>query len=337
MSEKYQISSINRAEFERYTEAIKPVVTPIEQSPLWAGFESKISGREPLGAFKVMHRGRLVAIFSATLYKNRGRDWVWIKHGPLFASVPTSQIVQQVCSGLKSYFSRVRNVSPVFIRLSSPTKITGLKEPFEHTMYDQTVVVDLTKDQEELFLSFSQSVRQAVKKARRLKVEINELSKAEAVKNFDKHHYLILTETAKRAGFKVHPASLYKKMLEELWPNARLYEARYNDKVVAWAIVTEYQDTATYYYSASNQAARESEAQYLLQWQIITDLRARGLLRYDLMGIAGKHSPHLASVTGFKKKFAKNSIDVPQTYDLLIKPLAYYLITAGIKLRRRLR
>ena len=93
--EKYTFHKLTEAEFLDYQNALLPVVVPLEQSIIWGDFNDSVSEREFLGSFKYQDSsGKFIALASATLYHERGRDWIWIKHGPLFASVPNTEIIK---------------------------------------------------------------------------------------------------------------------------------------------------------------------------------------------------------------------------------------------------
>jgi lipid II:glycine glycyltransferase (peptidoglycan interpeptide bridge formation enzyme) len=337
MSDLFSIKKITATEFDKLKSVLKPVKFPIEQTPMWGDFDNAISNRKFLGSYSYFDEsGRLVALASATLYSQKGRDWIWIKHGPLFASIPNTQIIQKMCATLKNQFSTVDEFAPLFIRLSMPSRTKGLYLPFEHTMYDETVVLDLEKSEEELLAEMSQSGRQGYRKAMKNDIQVTEITE-NRLKVFKNKCYPILEETGKRGGFGIHPLSLYIAMLEALKKNARLYCSYHNKKVVAWAITTEYDNQALYYYGGSNIEARDTSAPYLLHFEIIKAMKARGNKTYDFMGIAGKNYPSLANVTQFKLKFSKNIVKVPQAYDLPLQQLKYKLLTSAIKLKRKLK
>lgn len=335
-SNVYKITKLSEKEFSHLANKLSPISIPIEQTPTWGQFDNKLPNRKFLGSFRYDDSGgRLIALGSATLNTQRGRAWVWFKHGPIFTNVPNSKSMEKMCSTLKEQFSNIGNTRPLFIRLSTPTKIKQLLQPFEHTMYDQTIQIDLSDDIEKIRFAMSQTSRQEIKKANSLSVKIEKYDGLKATKVFKLSCYKILQETAQRAGFSVHPLSYYETFLTEL-NGATLYTAKLDDKVSAWAIITVFKKTALYYYGASNLAARNSGSAYLLQWQIINDLKKAGMQSYDLMGIASPSYPSLKNVTNFKQKFSKNIVQVPATYDLPISKLKYRLLSSSIKLKRSL-
>jgi hypothetical protein len=336
MPETFTILKLSDDEFSKLADSLQPVVIPLEQSSSWGAFDSTLPGRKFLGSFRYDEDGLFVALASATLYQQRGRDWIWIKHGPVFASVPTTETIKKMCATLIKQFREIDGIRPTFVRLSSPTFSSPLKKPFEHTMYDQTVELDLTQDEDTIWFGMSQTARQEIKKAEKKGVAIGAVAAHEAAEVFEKTYYPLLRETSSRSNFGIHPASVYASMLKHL-PHANMYVASLNKKPVAWAIITTYRGRGLYYYGASGETARTTGAAYLLQWHIIKHLKRQNVTTYDLMGIAGRFFPALKSVTNFKMKFSKNVVDVPMAYDLPIQPLKYALLKTALKTKRILR
>lgn len=336
MPENFTITKISDAEFASCAAALSPLKIPLEQTPLWGTFDAANRGRIFLGSYRIdAADGRLVALGSATLYKQKGRDWIWFKHGPLFASVPNTEVIQKMCASFKQYFSHTEGSSPVFIRLSSPTHAKPLRLPYEHTMYDETVIVDLEKSEADILAGMSQSGRRSLRSALKRDITIEEVTKVKA-SVFESECYPILKETGSRDGFGIHPLSLYIALLNELPKNARLYIAKVAGKTEAWAITTEYDEQAVYYYGGSSHTARTTDAAYKLHWEIMKEMKARGNTTYDFMGIAGKHFKGLENVTQFKLKFSKNIVRVPITYDLPLQQLKYILLSTAVKTKRYL-
>lgn len=337
MKSVYSFSQISASEFEAMASSLSPVKIPIEQTPLWGEFDDSLPKRTFLGSFRYDDGTRMIALASATLYQQKGRDWIWIKHGPLFAHEPNTEIIKKMCSTFKQQFARVQETRPVFIRLSLPSSVSDVKTPFEHTMYDETVIIDLTRSEEEILANMSQGGRRSLRKAQKEELIVNEYSGETASDIFTNHCYPILKETGQRDGFGIHPVGLYTNMLERLPENATLYTISHQKQVVAWAITTEYAKNVLYYYGGSNALARDLHAPYLLHWEIMKKMKARSNTTYDFMGISGSNYPELASVTTFKLKFSKEITKVRPAYDLPLKPAKYRLLSLAIKTKRKLR
>lgn len=336
-SDIFTFSQLNDADFLTYQKALSPLKVPLEQTIKWGNFNQNIAGREYLGSFRYHdNAGRFVALATAILYHEKGRNWIWIKHGPLFAVIPNTETIKKMCATLRYQFATASNTKPLFIRLTLPSGVAPLTLPFEHTMYDETIVIDLKKSEETLFAELSQSGRQGVRKALKASITVQEITKNTS-DFFAKKCYPILEETGSRDKFGIHPLTTYTTMLESLPEEAKLFVAGGDEDVQAWAIITEYDGQALYYYGASNAKSRETHAAYALQWEVIKTLKDRSCTTYDLMGIAGKHYPSLANVTKFKTKFSKNIVTLPLTYDLPLQPLRYCIVTSAIKVKRKLK
>ena len=336
MNDIFKYTPLDETEFQKITSDLGSTNLPIEQTPIWGNFDNHIQGREFLGSFKYTRSDdSLIAIASATLYKQKGRNWIWIKHGPVFKTKPDTKTIDKMCNTLRHQFSDSQYETPLFIRLSTSAKTSSLKTPFEHTMYDQTIIIDLNKSEDEILSDMNQSGRQGYRRAIKAGIKVHEVKKNQ-VKIFQDQCYPILLETGERGGFGVHPLAIYTTMLECLSENIKLYVATSDEAVIAWAITTEYNRRSLYYYGGSNILARDTYAPYLLHVEIIKDMKLRGNISYDFMGIAGKNYPSLANVTQFKMKFSKNITNVTEAYDLPLNNYKYWLFSNILKLKRKL-
>lgn len=337
MNNQISIKKIDQIEFAKIEKSLGSLAIPLEQSPTWGEFDNAIADREYLGIYGFYTtKSELIAVGGATLYKQKGRNWVWFKHGPVFTSVPNSETVQKMCTALKAHFTSEQTNQIMFIRLSTPTTCKSLVLPFEHTMYDQTVVIDLSQSEDEILKGMNQSGRRSLRDAQKAGIVVEEITE-ERSNYFTSSCFPILQETGLRDGFGIHPLRSYISMLDTLKDVARLYVAKDGSEVLAWAITTEYGKQAVYYYGGSSAKARESSAAYLLQWEMIQAMKSRGNKTYDFMGIAGKNYEGLKNVTQFKTKFSKNIVDIPFTYDLPLRPLAYKSLALLIRAKRKLR
>lgn len=169
--------------------------------------------------------------------------------------------------------------------------------------------------------------------------------------------YDLLTQTTTRDQFSGHPLKYYQEILATLGPHqAKLYLAEYTPpapaphetpapshapahqhhaatQILAAAIVTYFNDTATYYFGASSNENRNTMAPYLLHWQIMQDAKTAGYKFYDLFGISPENpndkssTPHpWQSVTDFKLKFGGMRINYIPAAEIIYKPFWYACI-----------
>lgn len=315
--------------------AAESLMLPIEQSFAWQDFDKKVPGKKPLGVFFAKDGSEVVAVVALTKVSQQGYDWIWAKHGPFFVSkTVTNETVEKT---LKALIAHVKNMQKgaVFLRVTTPKVNVNLQPPIHHIMYDRTIVIDITKSDETILANMNRGGRYDLKQSLKKGLEFKEHSGAEAAKKFDAF-YAILEETATRDGFRANPKINYVRMLESLGDSVSLYAAYSDDEPVSWAIVTQYAGRGVYYYAAGNALGRKLGAAYGLQLFIMQSLRAKGLSEYDMMGVASPDYPSYSSVTGFKKKFSSNVIDIHKTFDIPLSP-KYAVIKYAKKLKEAVR
>lgn len=188
-----------------------------------------------------------------------------------------------------------------------------------------TNVIDLQQNEEEILKNMHQKGRYNIRLAKKHKVTIQES------KNIDLF-YKILESTAKRDNFHINPKKFYKTMLETLQPasKAKLFLAYHPDsnEPIAGIINTYIDNTATYYYGASDHNYRKYMAPYLLQWHAIQDAKQKNYKTYDFLGVANPNNPKdpLQGVTSFKNKFGGTTIQYKSASTIVHKPLFYFLL-----------
>jgi len=187
----------------------------------------------------------------------------------------------------------------------------------------KTVILDITKSEQELLSQMHQKTRYNIKLAKRKGVMIEESDKK-------MDDFLRLSkETAKRDNFHIHDQGYYKKMIEVLGKQGiiKLILAKYKNKVIAANLVCFFGGTVIYLHGASDYNFRSLMAPYLLQWQTILQAKELGFKYYDFWGINEKKWP---GVTRFKKGFLPRrqtgngqEITHPGAFDLIFQPLWY--------------
>ena len=184
----------------------------------------------------------------------------------------------------------------------------------------KTLILDITKSEEELLKQMHQKTRYNVGLAQKKGVVV-EISNSESQAFFG-----LLKQTAKQDKFHLHPKEYYQKMLE--FDIIKLFLAKYQDKIIVANLVCFFGQTAVYLHGASDYNFRHLMAPYLLQWQAICQARKQGLKYYDFWGIDEKRWP---GVTRFKKGFGGQETAYPGAFDLIFQPWWYQ----GYNLARR--
>jgi lipid II:glycine glycyltransferase (peptidoglycan interpeptide bridge formation enzyme) len=242
---------------------------------------------------------------------------------------------------------------------------------------EDTLIIDLTKTNEEILKQMKEKGRYNIRLAERKGVRIieadpqNQKLFAQQIQNY----FEILQETTSRDKFYGHGIGFYKNMVEKLSPTkhelkslkrdparafskdpsltrenlkkgfAKLYLAEYEGTTLAGIIVTFHKNTAIYYYGASSNAHRNLMAPYLLQWHAMMQAKKYGCTKYDLLGIApptkkdefGPKHHPWRGVTEFKRKFGGTCTKYIPAQELSFKPLTHSLYKLAKKLRKSFR
>lgn len=226
--------------------------------------------------------------------------------------------LNQLAKKHNSIYTIIENTSP----LTSPQKN---KKAIREIIPRFTSIIDLQKSEEDILKNMHSKGRYNIRLAEKHNLTIQ---KSTSTKEF----YQILEKTAKRDKFYINPPQFYQTMLDTLQPKgkAKLFLAYHpnHKSPIAGMLNTYIEDTATYFYGASDHEYRKYMAPYLLQWHAIQDAKQNNFKTYDFLGIANPNNPKdpLNGVTNFKSKFGGQNIQYSSTQIIIHKPLLYTLL-----------
>lgn len=211
----------------------------------------------------------------------------------------------------------------------------GFKKSPMHLAAEHTVMIDLTKTENELLSEMRRQTRYEVRRAAKLGIVVE---KYQSVEIFNEFH-LVQMETAKRQDFV--PPSLETLLAEreafgeKIW----IYKAIFENKPVAYGLIIGNGLEADYYEAASTELNRKLPGAYALLWQAMRDLREEGYKRFNLWGIApaGQPNHRYAGVTTFKTGFGGEIVEFVPAHDLIISKVRYAADFAFETMRKRKR
>ena len=241
-----------------------------------------------------------------------GLQYAYIPRGPIM-NLQSKSAIEIVTHELRT---KLTADSAVFVRVEwpymsdhSPISSTDLSQwefvSVKSVQPADTIVMDLTKNEEALLSSMHSKTRYNIRVAERHGVIVKEGNDIDLF-------WRMLSETAARDKFHTHSQEHYTKMFSALSQNRgdgslrmKLVFAEYEGKVIAGAIFLEYGDTVTYLHGASVAAHRNVMAPHLLHWTAIREAKRAGFRRYDFWGVAPSDdaSHPWAGVTRFKTGF----------------------------------
>lgn len=188
---------------------------------------------------------------------------------------------------------------------------------------EDTLVIDLNKDEKEIFDSFEKRCRREINQAAQKNVIIYSDNSESAVKEF----LSLLEKTAKRDSFRSHPEIYYKKMTAALRNSGKidLFFAKSGEKIISACIAVYFGKTASYIHAASFGPYRAANA---LVWAAIREAKKKQCLWFDLYGVAPENAPEdhpWRGLTRFKESFGGRRIHYISAFDYPFSRFKYNL------------
>jgi peptidoglycan pentaglycine glycine transferase (the first glycine) len=297
------------------------------QSWAWGEFQEKVGVK--VLRLGVEDGGKLVAV--ASLIKRSsplGMNYFYCPRGPI-VNYKLSIINEKLFDFLLSEIKKIANKEKViFLRIEPIDKINNSSFIINNSLdvqVSKTIMLDLTKSEEELLAAMHQKTRYNIRLAEKKGVAIKESPLSRGVAEgrgvsddeFEKF-WSLMSATVNRDGFRLHEKEYYKKMLST--ENIKLFFADYQNKIICAGIFSFFGDTAVYLHGASANENRELMAPHLLQWELIKKAKASGCKYYDFFGIDEKKWP---GVTRFKRGFSGEEMNYPGTFDVIFEKTKY--------------
>ena len=183
----------------------------------------------------------------------------------------------------------------------------------------RTLILDLTKSEDELLGEASKKTRQYIRKSGRQGLEIKHITSRSDLKPL----LAIYHQTAERAGFPLHGDQYYYDVHEKLGESSVIFAAYKDDQPIAFVWLAASSRTAFELYGGMNQTGQDLRANYALKWHAITKCKEWGIERYDMNGLLND------GVSTFKQGFAAHENRLVGTYDYPLSPL-YPLWSKGL-------
>jgi lipid II:glycine glycyltransferase (peptidoglycan interpeptide bridge formation enzyme) len=191
-----------------------------------------------------------------------------------------------------------------------------------------TVVINLDRSEDELLASFNQSARRNIRKAQAGGVVV---APAEPTEANLATMYELMAATEARARYGLRP----KAYFFDYWRaqaaagQAQLLFASVDGEVLAGIFVTYLGKRAWYKDGGSFDKRRDLSATYVMQWEVMRWLMARGITSYDLVGVPNRDQVGQGDARDglyeFKSKFNPEITEFMGAYDLVGNPAAYKL------------
>ena len=192
----------------------------------------------------------------------------------------------------------------------------------EQVQFRNTVLLDLTRSEDEILAAMKQKTRYNVRLAERKGVTIRTGTERDIPQL-----YQMYAETSVRDGFVIRDAAYYQytwgKFIRSGLANPLLAEV--DGEIIAGLILFVFANKAWYLFGMSRESHRDKMPNYLLQWAAIRQAKAAGCASYDLWGAPDTFDENdsMWGVYRFKEGLGGTVIRTIGAWDFPVKPGIY--------------
>lgn len=202
---------------------------------------------------------------------------------------------------------------------------------------EYTMVLDLTRSEDEIMANMRKNTRYYVRRSEREGVKVRISQDPQDLKVL----FELYQETVERQEFIPYDFDFFKTEFEIFHADdlTDIYIAEYDGKPVAAAMMVYFDKGAYYHHGASIRLENDVYAPYLLQWEAIKNAKRRGMETYDFFGVAPNDDEDhpRAGLTKFKRGFGGERVRWMHTLDYPVNPLRYWIMYWFVRWERRKR
>lgn len=237
------------------------------------------------------------------------RRLLYVPRGPVWKEGRGEAVIDSLASFVKTQFPGVvLTVEPDSVEMPLAE---GWRQSPNTILIPSTLILDLTKTEDELLAAMTKKTRQYIRKSGREGVEIRRVRRADDIASL----LAIYRETAARAGFALHDDQYYYDIHEQLGDSSIIFAAYVSGAPVAFLWLAASRRTAFELYGGMNDEGRDARVNYTLKWHAIRKCQEWGIERYDLNGLLND------GISTFKRGFADHEDTLAGTYDYPLSPL----------------
>jgi lipid II:glycine glycyltransferase (peptidoglycan interpeptide bridge formation enzyme) len=268
---------------------------------------------EIIGAAQLLVR-RLPAPFKSLVY---------VPRGPVAETADRAVVLDAIASHAKRTHGAVAvTVEPDWTDFPD---VTGWKSSSNTILIPRTLILDLTKSEDELLAVMAKKTRQYIRKSANEPIEIRQVRSREELDAC----LAIYKQTAERAGFGLHGDQYYYDIFDKMGEYSLVTAAFYEGSPVAFLWLGISEQTAFELYGGMNDDGQRLRANYALKWWTIQQTKKWGIERYDFNGLLND------GVSTFKQGFADHEDMLAGTYDKPLSPL-YTVWTKALPLGKKI-
>lgn len=253
---------------------------------------------------------------------------VYVPRGPFSRADDSANFLNQLADHVKQkYHPLVLSIEPDTMKFEVPE---SWRQSSNKILPNETIMLDLEKDQADLLADMSKKTRQYIRKSSAdSSLDIRKIRSEEDFKKcLGVYH-----ETSQRANFPIHSDRYYFDVHQKLGENSQILGAYVDNELVAFLWLAISAEVAYELYGGMNEVGRDLRANYALKWQAITKCQEWGISRYDFGGLIE------GGVSNFKLGWSSQPIKMAGTFDLPLSWLygVWYRILPIVKKINRLK
>lgn len=306
---------------------------PFTQADFYGDWQKKL-GRT-VKRFLVYGDREIAAYFQLIKYPLLfGKNYFYIPYGPVI-----KDFSEDFFNNFKQELKLIaKNENAVFVRLDFTPLVSNeilskffTKAEFYtyHSAYFQPRVewfLGLEKTEDELLMAMHEKTRYSIRLS-----EKKEITAEIITEDFEKYFeifYELMSETAKRNGFNIHPKNYYINIFQNLSKTKSFLSiAKYGQKILAVNLIIVFGKIANYVFGGSSDEERNRMPAYLAHWKAICYAKQLNCDYYNFGGISAENKIYNGwdGLTIFKKKFGGKEITHSDFFDMVANPFWYRL------------
>ncbi len=196
----------------------------------------------------------------------------------------------------------------------------------EQVQFRNTVLLDLTRTEDELLATMKQKTRYNIRLAAKKEIVIRPGTPADFPVLVEMYR-----ETAARDGFTIRPTEYYLDAWQTFYRDglAQPLLAEYAGEPVAGVMLIRSGNAVLYMYGASTEKERPRMPNHLLQWEAIRWAKAQGATTYDFWGAPDEFvdTDRMWGVWRFKEGFNGQVVQTIGAWDYPSRPRLFRLYT----------
>lgn len=199
----------------------------------------------------------------------------------------------------------------------------------DQVQFRNTLVIDLSRDEETLIAEMSQNTRRKIRTAEKKGIVIKNATLDDLPILYDLYRI-----TGERDQFLTRPPAYYERAWRDFMVAglAHALIAYDEDTPIAHIILFHFGRKCWYFYGASSNLSREKMPNYLLQWEGMKWAKAQGYALYDMWGAPNDfiESDRMWGVYQFKQGFRGEVVRHIGAWDYAPYPPLYWAYTQAM-------